>query len=113
MQNVARLAAVIRSNGVKAVSGSETRTRFTGNPASLAAICARAVFRPWPISTELVRTFRLPSELSLMLAVDVVGVAMPLTITPMPFARILFPSLTTIGPSFQPIFSAADSSNSL
>ena len=113
MQKVARLAAVMRSNGVKAVSGSETRTRRTGNPISSAAICASAVLAPWPISTELVKTFKLPSALSLMLAVDVVGVAMPFTMALMPFALILLPSLTTRGPSFQPIFSAADAINSL
>ena len=75
-QFLARLAAVMRSNGVKAVSGSETRTRSTGRLISLAAICASAVFNPWPISTELVSTFKLPSALSLTVEVEVVGVAM-------------------------------------
>jgi hypothetical protein len=32
---------------------------------------ARPVAEPWPISTELVRTLRLPSSFSLTVAVDV------------------------------------------
>ena len=89
------------------MSGSETWTWLNGTFPSAAAIWAREVFAPWPISTVLVNTFRLPSGLSFTVTVDVVGVAMPFMIALNPFARILFPSLTTKGPLRQPIFSAA------
>ena len=59
---VLRLAAVIWSHGVEAVSGVETRTLSSGRPASWAAIWASTVSEPWPISTVLVSTLRLPSR---------------------------------------------------
>jgi hypothetical protein len=101
------------SNGVTDVSGSETRTSASGSPASSAAISASVVFAPCPISTVLVSTFRLSSALSLTVAADEVGVAMPLIVALMPFARIRLPSRSTSGPRPQPIRSAASCNSSV
>jgi hypothetical protein len=95
---VVRLAALIWSHGVFAVSGVETRTRSTGSVASCAAIWASAVSAPWPISTLLVCTFRLPSTLSLTKLVE--GNAdMPLMIADSPLPRTFDPSRLDRSPS--------------
>ncbi len=73
------------------MSGSETATIRTGRLRRSPARIASAVFSPWPISTALVSTSRLPSSLSLAEAVDVEGVTVPLMMQDRPLARTLLP----------------------
>ena len=77
MQYVERLALVCWSYGVIAVSGARDPHLSTGTPSRSAARMASAVWTPWPISTELVSTLRLPSSFSLTVAVEVDGVTCP------------------------------------
>ena len=63
---VERLELVCWSYGVTSVSTVRDRDALDRDRRAVsAAMIASAVCEPWPISTELVRTFRLPSSLSL------------------------------------------------
>src|ERR1051326_2231724 len=76
-------------------------------PSFSAAITAIAVLRPWPISTELVRTFKLASSLSLTMAVDVEGVTVLLMMQLRPLARTLLPTRSGGSSDFQSMPRAA------
>ncbi len=54
---------------------------------ALAAICANTVFAPWPSSTLLVKTLRLPSSLIFSAAAEVEGVIVALITNANPLPR--------------------------
>ncbi len=112
MWNVVRLEAVAWSKGVISVSGLGIEMEESATPMVSAAIWARTVFCPAPISTELVRRIVLPSPFTLMTHHDSVGVTVPLSIVAIPLPRNLLPDDPRFSPP-QPISRLAFSRVSL
>ena len=61
ISTVDRLADVCWSYGTIAVSPMTTVTQSSGAPSSWAAICAKTVRAPWPMSDVPAKTITLPS----------------------------------------------------
>src|SRR4030042_4494989 len=80
------------SKGVMEVSGLGMEMDARGTPMVSAAIWAKTVFCPAPISTLLERRVRVPSGFTLMKHEDSVGVAVPLIVAARPLPRKRVPS---------------------